>query len=167
MSLHSVISLPVPYHTSPADAPVRVRRVTEKCCFDEGESGNQQWTGFFLKSLRVTLLIHFFFWLLTSWFGRKRKLPNILPKTNTLQSRVISPHTSGCPSLCSSSRGNSVPLPGGNSAWPCVWDAWAGASPRSRRPHEQIYSEGWELCRGQRTPHCTIPALEMYQQTAN
>lgn len=45
--LHLVISLPVPYHTSPADVPVRVRRVTEKRCFDERESGNQQWTHFF------------------------------------------------------------------------------------------------------------------------
>lgn len=41
------MSLPVPYHASPADVPVRVRRVTEKRCFDEGESGNQQWTDLF------------------------------------------------------------------------------------------------------------------------
>lgn len=47
--LHLVISLPVPYHASPADVPVRVRRVTEKRCFDEGESGNQQWTDLFKK----------------------------------------------------------------------------------------------------------------------
>lgn len=45
--LHLVISLPVPYHASPADVPVRVRKVTEKCFFDEDESGNQQWTDLF------------------------------------------------------------------------------------------------------------------------
>lgn len=139
-----------------ADVPVRVRRVTTRRCFDEGESGNQQWTEF-LKSLCVTLLINFFFWPLTSWFGQKRKLPNTLPKNNTLQSHVISPHTLRCPSLSTSLRGNSIPLPTRNSAWPSVWDTWAGASLRSRRPHEQIYSKGWELCPG-REP-LTAPSL--------
>lgn len=98
----------------------------------------------FFKSLCVTLLIHFLFWLLKSWFGRKRKLPHILPKSNAPQSHVISPRTLGRPSLSTSLKGNSAPLPTRNSAWPCVWDAWAEGS-------EQQEATRADLCQGLRT----------------
>lgn len=39
--------------------------------------------GRYFKSLHVTLLILFFFWLLTSWFGREKKVTKYIAKKTT------------------------------------------------------------------------------------
>lgn len=157
--LHLVISLPVPYHASPADVPVRVRRVTEKCCFDEGESGTNSGQ-IFLKSLPVTLLICFFFWLHKSWFGRKRELSNILSENNTppkscrlslsfyheKKSNFFSNHE-----LC-------LALRLGHTGW--------RLSEEQEATGAGLWQRLWTVPR-QGSPHCTILALEMDQQTAN
>lgn len=157
-------------HFSTCAAPYFPRRCSRKG--KEGDWGAllcwgwvwEPTVGRYFKSLHVTLLILFFFWLLTSWFGREKKVTKyIAKKQHSPKQCRLSPYFRTSLSFCllerkfrpSSSQEPSLALCWGQTGWSLSDEQGATRADLWR---------GLRAMAQQGTPHCTSPAPETYQQ---